>query len=121
VGGDGFIFHNYKDKTQALTLLRAYNDWHVDEWCGAAPGRFIPNPLVPTWDMDATVQEVKRLAKKGVHSVTFHDNPANRGLPSPHNEYWEPFWKVCADNDVVISMHHGTGNAAPNPGPETPI
>jgi predicted TIM-barrel fold metal-dependent hydrolase len=71
--------------------------------------------------MNATVEEVKRLSRKGVHSVTFHDNPSNRGLPSAHNEYWDPFWKVCADHDVVISMHHGTGNAAPNPGPETPI
>lgn len=93
---DGFLFHQYKDKKQALTLLRAYNDWHVDEWCAGAPGRFIPCPLVPTWDMDATVAELKRLSKKGVHSVTFHDNPANRGLPSPHKEYWDPFWTATA-------------------------
>jgi predicted TIM-barrel fold metal-dependent hydrolase len=121
VAFDGYVFHGFKDKQQALTVLRAYNDWHVDEWCAAAPGRFIPNCLVPTWDMKATVEEVQRLAKKGVHSVTFHDNPSNRGLPSIHNSYWDPFWKVCADNDVVISMHHGSGNAAPNPSPESPI
>ncbi len=121
VGMDGIIFHKYKDRKQGLTLLRAYNDWHVDEWCAAAPGRFIPNPLVPTWDMNATVEEVKRLSKKGVHSVCFHDNPANRGLPSPHNEYWDPFWKVCADHDVVVSMHHGTGNAAQSPSGEAPV
>ncbi len=118
---DGYVFHGYKDKRQALTLLRAYNDWHVDEWCAAAPGRFIPNCLVPTWDMSATVEEVKRLVKKGVHSVAMSDNPANRGLPSIHNEYWDPFWKICAENDVVISMHHGTGNAAQNPSQESPI
>jgi predicted TIM-barrel fold metal-dependent hydrolase len=118
---DGFVFHEFKDKKQARTLLSAYNDWHVDEWCAAAPGRFIPNCLVPTWDMNATVEEARRLAKKGVHSVCFHDNPANRGLPSIHNDYWEPFWKVCADHDIVISMHHGTGNAAQNPSMESPI
>lgn len=118
---DGYIFHGFNDKKQALTLLKAYNDWHVDEWCGAVPGRFIPNCLAPTWDMNATVEEVKRLAKKGVHSISFHDNPSNRGLPSIHNDYWDPFWKVCAENDVVISMHHGSGNAAPNPSPESPI
>ena len=26
-------------------MLRAYNDWHIDEWCGAYPGRFIPLAL----------------------------------------------------------------------------
>ncbi|TAL02239.1 MAG: amidohydrolase [Rhodospirillaceae bacterium] len=118
---DGNVFNTFKDKKQALTLLRAYNDWHVDEWCAAAPGRFIPCCLVPSWDMNATVDEIKRLAKKGVHSVTFSDNPVNRGYPSIHNEYWEPFWKVCAENEVVIGMHHGTGNAAPRFSPESPM
>jgi predicted TIM-barrel fold metal-dependent hydrolase len=118
---DGYAFHGFKDKKQALTLLKAYNDWHVDEWCAAAPGRFIPNCLVPAWDMNATVEEVKRLSRKGVQSVTFPDNPSNRGLPSIHNQYWDPFWKVCAEHEVVISMHHGTGNAAANPSGESPI
>ena len=118
---DGYMFHKYKDKQQGLTLVRAYNDWHVDEWCGAHPGRFIPCGILPTWNMEDTVAEVKRLAKKGVHSVTFHDNPANRGLPNPHSEYWDPFWAVCADNEVVISMHHGTGNAAQAASADAPI
>jgi predicted TIM-barrel fold metal-dependent hydrolase len=118
---DGYLFHKYKDKKQALTLLKAYNDWHVDEWCGSAPGRFIPCGILPTWDMTATVEELKRLSKKGVHSITLSDNPAARGLPSPHEEYWDPFWKTCADLDIVISMHHGTGNAAQAASGDAPI
>jgi predicted TIM-barrel fold metal-dependent hydrolase len=118
---DGFMFHKYKNRSHGLTLLKAYNDWHVDEWCGSAPGRWIPCGILPTWDMTATVEELKRLSKKGVHSVTFSDNPANRGLPSPHDEYWDPFWKTCADLDIVISMHHGTGNAAQAASADAPI
>lgn len=118
---DGFTFHGFKDKQQALVLLRAYNDWHIDEWAGAHPGRFIPNALIPAWDMQATAEEVRRVARKGCHSITMMDNPSNRGLPSIHNEYWEPLWKACADHDVVISMHHGTGNAAQHPSMESPI
>ena len=30
------------DPEFGLALLRAYNDWHVEEWCGAYPARFIP-------------------------------------------------------------------------------
>ena len=30
------------DADLSLALVRAYNDWHIDEWCGAYPGRFIP-------------------------------------------------------------------------------
>ncbi|MGW2046606.1 hypothetical protein ACWCPF_15675 [Streptomyces sp. NPDC001858] len=28
----------------------AYNDWHIDEWCGAYPGRFIPMALQAACD-----------------------------------------------------------------------
>ena len=23
-------------------MLQAYNDWHIETWCGTYPGRFIP-------------------------------------------------------------------------------
>ena len=31
-----------EDKDLALAVVRAYNDWHIDEWCGTYPDRFIP-------------------------------------------------------------------------------
>ena len=64
-GISGGLFINAADKKQALVHMRAYNDWHIDEWCGAHPGRFIPLGCLPLWDMDLTAQEVRRLADKG--------------------------------------------------------
>jgi predicted TIM-barrel fold metal-dependent hydrolase len=121
VGFDGGRFHKAPDKALALVHLRAYNDWHVDEWCGAYPGRFIPCALLPTWDMDATVEEVKRLAKKGVTAVSLNDNPTMQGLPSIHNAYWEPLYKAIADADMVMCLHIGAGNPAPHASMESPI
>jgi predicted TIM-barrel fold metal-dependent hydrolase len=118
---DGSVFLDYADKAQALALLRAYNDWHIDEWCAGAPGRFIPNALVPTWDMQATVAEIERVRAKGCRSVSLTDNPARRGLPSLHSDYWTPFWNACADNGVVITMHHASGNRVPHPSPDSPV
>jgi hypothetical protein len=34
-----------KDAAFSKALVQAYNDWHIDEWCGAYPGRFIPMAL----------------------------------------------------------------------------
>ncbi|MCB1260230.1 MAG: hypothetical protein KDB33_07565, partial [Acidimicrobiales bacterium] len=34
----GRLFNATEDKDLALAVLRAYNDWHVDEWCGSHPG-----------------------------------------------------------------------------------
>ncbi|MDO7843604.1 amidohydrolase family protein [Sphingomonas immobilis] len=118
---DGELFHHFTDKAAALTLLRAYNDWHIDEWCGRYPGRNIPNAIVPYWDIDETVKEIARVAKKGCHAISFSDNPALRGQPSIHDDYWEPLWKACADHQIVINLHIGSGAAAPHASMASPI
>ena len=46
-------------------MLRAYNDWHIDEWCGTHPGRFIPLSIPPIWDPQLMADEVRRVAEKG--------------------------------------------------------
>jgi predicted TIM-barrel fold metal-dependent hydrolase len=120
-GIDGGLFLGVPDKQQALVHLRAYNDWHIDEWCGAYPGRFIPCGVLPLWDMQETAAEIHRLAKKGCHAITFNDNPTKRGLPSVHNAYWEPMWQAVADTDTAICLHIGCGNAAPHASNESPI
>ena len=121
VGFDGSKFHQAPDKDLALTHLRAYNDWHVDEWCATYPGRFIPCGLLPTWNMDAAVEEIKRLAGKGVTAVSLNENPTKQGLPSVHNAYWEPLWKAIVDHDIVICLHIGAGNPAVHASDESPI
>ena len=45
VGFSGKLFMDTKDKDLALATVQAYNDWHIEGWCGAYPGRFIPNAI----------------------------------------------------------------------------
>ncbi len=109
-------------KEQALRAVRAWNDWHVLEWCAAGPGRFIPMIILPLWDMTEVLAEMKRWAAHDVHAVSFPDNPSRiAGLPSIHNEYWEPFWKACLEYKMVINCHIGTGGAAEHASAESPI
>ena len=77
----GQLFSKSKDLDMGLNLLRAYNDWHIDEWCGTYPGRFIPLSIPPIWDPQLMADEVRRVAKKGAHAVTFSENPAKLGWP----------------------------------------
>ncbi|MBF5094190.1 amidohydrolase [Azospirillum sp. INR13] len=120
-GFAGQKFQAHPDRDVALAAIQAYNDWHLHDWANAAPGRFIPLCLVPMWDIPAAVAEVKRLSAQGVHTISFSDNPAQLGYPSIHDEYWDPLWKVCADNQVVISCHIGTGNHAEHASDLSPI
>ena len=120
-GIDGGLFINAPDKKQALVHMRAYNDWHIDEWCGAHPGRFVPLGILPLWDPQETAREVRRLADKGCFAVTMSDNPTKRGLPSIHSDHWEPLWKAVSETGSAICLHIGTGNISPHCSPESPI
>jgi predicted TIM-barrel fold metal-dependent hydrolase len=118
---DGGVYLQAPDKALSLIHLRAYNDWHIDEWCGAYPDRFIPLGLLPLWNPQLMADEVTRLAGKGCHAVVFNDNPTKRGLPSVHSDHWEPFWKALVDNDTTVCLHIGCGNVSPHPSMESPI
>src|SRR5216117_753838 len=64
-----------EDTDFSVALVRAYNDWHIDEWCAAYPGRFIPLAQLPLWDIDLMAAEVRRVAAKGCHAIAFLENP----------------------------------------------
>ena len=70
----GQLFARTEDKDVALAMVQAYNDWHIDEWCGTYPGRFIPCPIPAIWDPEVLAAEVRRCAAKGAHAVTFSEN-----------------------------------------------
>jgi predicted TIM-barrel fold metal-dependent hydrolase len=115
------LFAAADDKDLALAVLRAYNDWHVAEWCGSAPGRFIPMGIPVLWDPELAAEEVRRLAAKGVHSLTFTENPAMLGYPSFHTEHWDPLWKALVDTDTVLSIHLGSSGKLTVTAPEAPV
>jgi predicted TIM-barrel fold metal-dependent hydrolase len=108
------------DPAFSLALVQAYNDWHIDEWCGAYPGRFIPMALPVVWDAEACAAEVRRCAEKGVHSLTFTENPAALGYPSFHDPYWNPLWKALVDTDTVCSVHIGSSGRLSVPAVDSP-
>jgi predicted TIM-barrel fold metal-dependent hydrolase len=105
----GALFFRQPDKQLSRVILQAYNDWHINEWCGAYPGRFIPLALLPLWDPQLMAEEVRRVARKGCHAVSFTESPDSLGLPSLHNPHWDPFWAACADEGTVVCIHIGSG------------
>jgi predicted TIM-barrel fold metal-dependent hydrolase len=120
-GFSGRLFAAAKDKDLALAVLRAYNDWHIDEWAGTYPGRIIPMALPILWDAEACAAEVRRVAAKGCHSLTFTENPATLGYPSFHNEYWDPLWRAVVDENVVVSIHLGSSGQLAVTAPDAPV
>ena len=119
-GFAGSTFFNATDKDLAAACVVAWNDWMIDEWCAANPGRQIPLALVPFWDIDATVAEAERVAAKGAKAISFTEMPHALGLPSFHTTHWDPFLRVCEEAGMPLCLHFGSGGA-PNVAPEAPF
>ncbi len=120
-GFAGRLFAVCDDADLKLAVTQAYNDWHIDEWAGTYPGRFIPMALPIIWDPELCAQEIRRVAAKGCHSITFTENPAALGYPSFHDAHWDPVWQACCDNDVVVSVHLGSSGRLVVTAPDAPM
>ena len=120
-GWNARTFAEGDNKELGLVMLRAYNDWVIDEWCAAYPGRFIPLGIVPMWDVDLAVEEIHRIGKKGCRSVSFLETPHVQGYPSFLSGYWDPMMQALVDENMVLSLHIGAGFDVINRPPEAPI
>ena len=120
-GFAGTHFLSAPDKKISNMVISAYNDWHIDEWCGTYPGRLFPLAIGPLWDPELMVAEINRVAAKGCRAITLPETPYGLGLPSFYTEYWDPVFKACCDNEMVVCLHIGTAfNIIQSP-PDAPM
>jgi predicted TIM-barrel fold metal-dependent hydrolase len=119
-GFSGQVLNQGPDRDLNLIMIKAYNDWHVDEWCGAYPGRFIPCGILPLYDVEEAAKEVRRLAGKGCHAVTFSENPEALNMPTIHSDYWHPLLRAASDNNVVLCTHVGSSSRSPQLSSDAP-
>jgi predicted TIM-barrel fold metal-dependent hydrolase len=119
----GQLFMEASDRDFGLVCLKAYNDWMLEEWCAAAPGRYIPLVLIPMWDPALAVAELERTAAKGATAFAFSENPEPLGLPTIHDPsgYWEPVMASANDLQMVVSMHVGSSSQVPKIASNTPF
>jgi predicted TIM-barrel fold metal-dependent hydrolase len=119
-GFSGQVLTQGADRDVNLIMIKAYNDWHVDEWCAAHPDRFIPCGILPLFDVDESVKEIQRLAAKGCHAVTFSENPEALQMPSIFSDYWYPVFGAASDEDVVLCCHLGSSSRSAPASPDAP-
>jgi predicted TIM-barrel fold metal-dependent hydrolase len=116
----GQIFHEAKDKDLALLCVRAWNDFILEEFADAHPGRFIPMMIIPLWDPVAAAAEIERTAALGAKSIAFSENPTKLGLPSLPTDHWDPVFRACNDTGFVVSMHVGSSSNLIRTSPDMP-
>ncbi len=121
VGFGGQRLASYTDDPElALAMIRAWNDWHIEEWSGAYPDRLIPMQIPWLYDPLLGAEEIRRNAQRGFKAVTFCESPEKVGLPSLYSDHWDPMMRACEETGTVICLHVGSSGALPPVSPEAP-
>jgi predicted TIM-barrel fold metal-dependent hydrolase len=108
------------DPGLALAAMRAWNEWHLEEWHGTYPDRIIPSQI-PYWlDPVVGAEEIYKNAERGFKAVTFSENPALLGLPSVHSGHWDPIMRACEDTQTVVNLHIGSSGTSPSTTSDAP-
>ncbi|MPY92991.1 MAG: amidohydrolase family protein [Acidimicrobiia bacterium] len=109
----GFGAQNFlkvQDEELRLTCVRIYND-AVAEMQADSGERLFPMALVPWWDVDASVDEVRRCQAMGMRGVVTCANPQDAGLPDLATDHWDPFWQVCLEHEMPVNFHIGSSQS----------
>ena len=109
-----------KDVDLAMACVRAWNDWHIEEWAATYPGRIIPCQLPWLLDTEIGAAMIRENAERGFKAVTFTEGPAQLGLPTLHTGYWDPIMRACAETGTVLNLHIGSSGASPSTTDDAP-
>jgi predicted TIM-barrel fold metal-dependent hydrolase len=99
------------DRGLGLACLRAYNDWVLDEFQGAAPDHIVGLPMLPVDDgMDVCVAEYERVLAKGAKGAFIPGMPK-----TPYNSpVYEPLWNAASAAGAPLTFHRTFGGAPPD-------
>jgi predicted TIM-barrel fold metal-dependent hydrolase len=85
-------------------LCHAYNEWLIDR---LSHPRIVTPVMLPMWDVDDAIAELRYGVGRGVRVVNVPVVPAGK----PYNsETYEPLWETAANEGVNFVMHQGTGH-----------
>lgn len=109
-----------KDPELAMASVRAWNDWHLEDWAGAYPDRIIPCQIPWLLDPEVGAEMIRENAERGFKAVSFSENPSNLGFPTIHSGHWDPIMRACAETGTVVNLHIGSSGASPATTPDAP-
>ena len=108
----GLTLIEIEDKPYALALIRAYNDWLVDEWAAPDPERIIPAAILPLWDLTLSAEELRRVVGRGIKVISLPSTPGSiAGVKPFPDPAWEPVWDAMQETGIPAEIHIVSGKA----------
>ncbi len=94
------------DQDLCRVAIEIYNDG-MAEIQGDSGNRLLPMPLMPAWNVDLCVAEVKRVAALGARGINMTSDPQDLGAPDLADPVWDPFWASCSELELPVHFHIG--------------
>ncbi|MEX0806669.1 MAG: amidohydrolase family protein [Candidatus Binatia bacterium] len=91
-----------KDRDAFLAIVKAFNDYFIEEYCALDPQRLIGVAVMPDIGVKENIAEIKRCKDKGFKAVRLHTYPSGKSTPTPEDD---KFWAVALDLDMPITIH----------------
>ena len=106
----------------ALAVVRAYNDWHIDEWCGSYPGRFIPMALPVLWDAELARRGGPAGRRQGRPLHDLHREPGRTwGTRASTTRLGSRCGRPCATRAWSSPIHLGSSGQLTVTAPDAPV
>jgi predicted TIM-barrel fold metal-dependent hydrolase len=91
-----------RDPQAAVVLTRAYNDW-VDDYAAIDRRRLFPCAVLPIQTVEGSIEELRRVAKKGFRAAAVRPCFWNGRYPTLPE--FDPLWREFEELGVVLAMH----------------
>jgi uncharacterized protein len=106
IGFDLHAFLTNLGPELTLDCVRAYNDFLI-EFASADPNRLVPIMMMPMWDPEACVAELRRAHGNGHRGVLFGALLKRIGIPNISDPMWDPLLSEIAERDLSVNLHIG--------------
>jgi predicted TIM-barrel fold metal-dependent hydrolase len=101
----GLYVWNIADAATGEACCRVYNDWIADRLASRSP-RFRCAGMIPTWNIDIAIAEVRRIADLGLASAML----PLVGTPHYNDRSWHGLWSAIEETGLPIVLHQGSGH-----------
>jgi predicted TIM-barrel fold metal-dependent hydrolase len=109
------LWRRIADDAAYKAVVRAYNDWLAEEYCGVNPDRLIGVGILPlTHDVADATQEAEHCARIGLKTVLLLGFPSGKPYPSDEDDR---FWATALDLNMPVSVHVDLDRSGERAGP----
>lgn len=97
------------DPEVRLVSVQIFND-AMAELQEASGNRIFPMALMPWWDINAVVKEIRRCHGMGLRGINTNSDPQDHGLPDLGETYWDPMWNAAVEFNLPVNFHIGASD-----------